>query len=302
MQPWWFSLQAYEIVMNAVMAEHDDGYAAAVGRKNADGAVLALADVGCAVADSPLRPIAESLAGRAVMAVYPEKQGTEARFGGLDGVISGVYASRQAMENVESAKLYLTAAQTARLILMLAAVLLPVPMLSPVCILAWGLLFDFAAVLVMAFEHGRGQRLRFVPAERHDDPDDAPRDRRGVFLPVLAGIVWAAVTAGAAYLYTYLCGLVKLDCDGGVFLYCALILSVLIVSCSIMKPHSLLRVGRINTAFTAFALTAVILIPVILIAAEMTWPGRLLCLGVSLIPALILLAVSEIVKRVQAKM
>jgi len=181
-------------------------------------------------------------------------------------------------------------------------VLLPVPMLSPVCILAWGLLFDFAAVLVMAFEHGRGQRLRFVPAGQYDDPDDAPRNGRGVVLPVLAGAAWAAVTAGAAYLYTYLSGLAKLDCDGGVFLYCALILSGLIVSCSIMKPHSLFRVGRINTAFTAFALAAVILIPVILIAAEMTWLGRLLCLGVSLIPALLLLAASETAKRVQAKM
>ena len=298
--------RAYDGVMRAVMADNLGECTAAVGRKNRDAGVLAHADAGCAVADSPMRPLAQSLAGRAVLAIHPEKQGTEARYGGLDGLIRGVYSSRQALENVESAKLYLTAAQTARLILMLAAVLLPITMMSPFCVLAWGLLFDFAAILVMAFEHGRGERIRpFLADQRKqlpDDPDDITPDRRGILIPLAAGVLWGGITAGAAWLYLFLAGLAKLDAGGAVFLYCSLILSGLAVSCSIMKPDSIFRPGRINTAYTAFAVFSVLLIPVILLTADLTWPGRLLCLGMSLIPALILALTSGTVKKQRAKM
>ena len=294
--------QAYEGVMRAVMADNEGECTAAVGRKNRDAGVLDHADVGCSVADSPMRPLAQSLAGRSVLAVHPEKKGTEARFGGLDGLIRGVYSSRQALENVESAKLYLTAAQCARLILMLAAVLLPVPMLSPFCILAWGLLFDFAAVLVMAFEHGRGERIRPSPARRNaEDTDEPAEDRRSIAVPLSVGFFWGAVTAGAAWLYLFLADFVRLDGGGAVFLYCSLILSGLAVSCSIMKHGSIFRPGRINTAYTAFALFALLMIPVILLTADLTWLGRLLCLGMSVLPALILAAVSGLVKKHHVK-
>lgn len=293
--------RAYEAVMKAVAAEKD-GITAAIGRKSRDAAVLAMADVSCAVADSPVRPVEEGLAGRSVMVVHPDKKSTEAGFGGLNGVMGAMFASRQAMENVESAKIYLAAAQTARLIMMLAAVLLPVPMLSPVGVLTWGLLFDFAAVLGMAFVKGRGQRLKFNQPEQDEDFDDEPRFGHGLMTPILTGLLWGAVTSGAVYLYGLLSGLAKLGWDSGMFLGCSLILSGLVVSCSIMKSQSLFRKGKLNTAYSAFALAALALIPVILLTADLVWLGRLLCLGMSMIPAAILLAAAELTKYARRKM
>lgn len=295
---------AYEGAMRAVMADGEGQCTAAVGRKNRDAGVLALADVGCAAADSPMRPLSQSLAGRAVLTVHPDRQNTEAHCGGLDGLIRGMHSSRQALENVESAKLYLTSAQCARLILMLAAVLLPVPMMTPFCVLAWGLLFDFAAILVMAFEAGQGERIRPSLKLRGADPDDAderPHSRRGILIPMSIGAFWGAAAAGAAWLYLFLADLAKLDGDGSTFLGGALILSGLAVSCSIMKPGSIFRPGRINMAYRAFALAAVLLIPVILLTASLSWMGRLLCFGMMLVPALLLALAAGIVKKYRVK-
>ncbi|MBQ2724702.1 MAG: cation-transporting P-type ATPase [Clostridia bacterium] len=295
--------QAYAGVMQILMGSErkNGGCVAAVGRKIRDASVIAMADVGCAVADSPVRAVSGVLSGRSVMVVYPEKTGTEARFGGMDGVIRAVYASRQAMENVESAKLYLTAAQSARLLLMLVSVFLPVAMLSPVHILAWGLLFDFAAVLVMAFEYGKGERIRPRLARKHQpDEDDDTEERkpalRGILPPVLIGILWGVLTAGAAILYGWLAKIAGTDSDGLLFLCCSLILAGLITSCGIMKKGSLFRPGRINTAYVSFALASALLIPLLLLTAHLSWQGSLLCLGAALIPAGILLAFFEFVK------
>ncbi|MBQ8186859.1 MAG: cation-transporting P-type ATPase [Clostridia bacterium] len=293
--------QAYAAVMQSVLTSRgDDGCAAVLGRKMTDGAVTSQADIGCAVADSPMRPVPESLASHCALVVHPEKNGTEAQFGGLDGVIRAIRASRQAIANVEAAKHYLTAAQCARLVLMLAGLLLPVPMLSPVSILIWGLLFDFAAVLVMAFEHGSGEGIpsfaRKRQAEDTDEIDEVKPSRRDVKKAVLSGMLWGAVTAGSAFLCLRLAEIAKTVCDGEVFLSAALILSGLTVSSCIMKPVSLFKPGRINTAYTAFAALALLAIPVILLASDMTWQGRLLTLGTALIPALILLGVAELVK------
>ena len=43
------------------------------------------------------------------------------------------------------------------------------------------------------------------------------------------------------------------------------------------------------------------MIPVILLTADLTWLGRLLCLGMSVLPALILAAVSGLVKKHHVK-
>jgi len=293
--------QAYEGVMRMAAADNEGECTAAVGRKNRDAGVLLHADVACAAADSPMRPLAQSLARNAVMTLHPESKGTEARFGGLDALIRGVYCSRQALENVESAKLYLMAAQSARLVLMLAAVLFPVPMLSPFSILVWGLLFDFAAVLVMAFESGRGERIRrFRNISKTVSGDDIPR-HRSILIPVAAGMLWGGITASAAWLYLFLTDLAGLRGDGAVFLYASLILSGLAVSCSIMKQGSIFKPGRINTAYVSFASLCAILIPVILLTADLSWAERLLCFGMALLPALILTPASELVKKHNVK-
>ncbi|MGN1346949.1 MAG: cation-transporting P-type ATPase, partial [Eubacteriales bacterium] len=154
---------------------------AAVGREVSDVDVLRQADVGFAVAGSSYRSVPEPLSRQAAAVVCPAARTGQ---GGLDGILCAVQAAGQAVRNIKTAAFYLTAAQIARLAVILTAVLLPaVPLLDEVTILVWGLLFDFAAVLVMAFEH----------------EEDAPRvkeGKTGKFLPirirsaVLAGLAW----------------------------------------------------------------------------------------------------------------
>ncbi len=126
---------------------------AAFGRETWDSGVLAAADVGIAASRSDLRTVPETLSRYASVLVYTEhREPVEGGFGGLAGLLRAVGASAAAFDNMEKAKSYLTASQTARLVILFAAVLFDIPLLTAAFILVWGILFDFAAVLTMAFD------------------------------------------------------------------------------------------------------------------------------------------------------
>jgi magnesium-transporting ATPase (P-type) len=67
------------------------------------------------------------------------------------GVLQMIGYARSALLNVRAASEYLLLSQTMRLMLLLTAVLTGAPLLSPLPLLLWGLLLDFAAVLSFAF-------------------------------------------------------------------------------------------------------------------------------------------------------
>lgn len=288
-------------VMKKIMAGEKENrpVTAAVGHEVSDLDVLRQADIGFAAASSPYRPVPEPLSRNAAAVVRPlSKNGR----GGLGGILRSFRISRQAVRNIKAAAFYMTSAQIARLAVILSAVLLPqVPLLDEVSILVWGLLFDFAAVLVMAFEHD----------------DDVPRDaaeKTGKFIPISirkavgAGLGWGLSAPALVFVLKMIQPIFRLRFDAGAditLLAGTLLLGGLVMASECMKRGSLLRHVRINYAFFGFALMTVVLVPLILLTPfGAAWVGGRPCgmyALLALIPAAIMFAVWEIVKAVQRK-
>ncbi len=288
-------------VMKKIMAGEKENrpVTAAVGHEVSDLDVLRQADIGFASASSPYRPVPEPLSRSAAAVVRP-LSGTGR--GGLGGILRSFRIARQAVRNIKAAAFYMTSAQVARLAVILSAVLLPqVPLLDEVSILVWGLLFDFAAVLVMAFEHD----------------DDVPRDvmeKTGKFIPISirkavgAGLGWGLSAPALVFVLKLLRPVFRLRFDAGAditLLAGTLLLCGLVMASECMKRGSLFRHVRINYAFFGFALMTVVLVPLILLTPfGAAWVGGKPCglyALLALIPASVMLAVWEIVKAVQRK-
>ena len=288
-------------VMKKIMAADAENrpVTAAVGREVSDLDVLRQADVGFASAASAYRSVPEPLSRNAAAVVRPASKTGR---GGLSGILRSFRISRQAVRSIKTSAFYMTSAQIARLCVILAAVLLPqVPLLDEVTILVWGLLFDFAAVLVMAFEHD----------------DDVPRElteKTGKFIPisirkaVAAGLGWGLSAPALVLVLKLLKPYFHLRFAAGqdiTLLAGTLLLGGLIMASECMKRGSLFRHVKINYAFFGFALMTVILVPVILLTPfGAAWVGGKPC-GIyslsALIPAAVMLAVWEIAKAVGRK-
>jgi len=161
---------------------------AAIGRETRDSGVLASADVGIAVSKSDMKTIPGTLSSQAALLVHlqpdqKKRSSAEAGFGGLDSSVSAKHIVDRVFAGIEAAKYYLTASQCARLIVMLGAVVFGIPFLSAVHLLVWGLLFDFAGILVMAFAEPDGDFAK-------------TQSRKAGFRAVLDGLIWGAVSAG----------------------------------------------------------------------------------------------------------
>ena len=166
---------AKSAVMKTIMAGDAETrpVTAAIGREVSDVDVLRQADIGFAAAGSAYRPVPEPLSRHAAAVVCPAAKNGR---GGLDGILRSIRTAGQAVRNIKAAAFYLTAAQIARLTVILTAVLIPqIPLLDEVVILVWGLLFDFAAVLVMAFEQEE---------ETVRESSDGSRKITGRFIPI----------------------------------------------------------------------------------------------------------------------
>ena len=284
-------------VMKTLMAE-DAGtrpVTAAVGREVSDAELLRQADVGFAVAASAYRPVPEPLSRNASAVVRPAAKNGR---GGLSGILRSFKTAGQAVRNIKAAAFYLTSAQIARLVVILAAVLLPqVPLLDEVAILVWGLLFDFAAVLVMAFER----------------EDDAGRVLSGTsagrFIPISihraagVGLAWGLSAPALVILLKVLYTRFPMRFHAGEeisLLAGSLLLCGAVAACESMKSGSLFRHVRVNYAMFGFLLMTAVLVPLILLTGfGSAWVGGQPC-GMeavyALIPAAGMLAVWELVK------
>lgn len=278
---------------------------AAVGREVSDGEMLRLADIGFAAAGSAYRPVPEPLSRNAAAVVRPaaDPLAPENGHGGLSGILQSFRTAGQAVRNIKAAAFYLTTAQISRLAVILAAVLLPqVPLLDEVTILVWGLLFDFAAVLVMAFEQdgdvwNGNEKMpsgRFVPI----------RIRRAAGI----GLAWGLSAPALILLVKLLYSRAPLRFSGGkeiTLLVGALLLCGLVIASESMKQGSLFRHVRINYAFCGFLLITVILVPVLMLTPfGAAWIGGKPCGWAALfalIPAAAILIVWEIAKAVKRK-
>ena len=286
-------------VMKKIMADEQRPVTAAVGREVSDLEVLRQADIGFAAAASAYRPVPEPLSRSAAAVLRPLSRSGK---GGFAGILRSFRIAGQAVRNIKAAAFYMTSAQVARLAVILAAVLLPqVPLLDEVTILVWGLLFDFAAVLMMAFEQD----------------DDVPHDtseRSGKFIPISIrkalgmGLAWGLSAPALVLALKLLKPYLHLRFDAGkdiTLLVGTLLLCGLVMASESMKRGSLFRHVRVNYAFLGFVLMTVVLTPVILLTPfGAAWIGGKPC-GIyalfALIPAGVMLVVWEIVKALRRR-
>ncbi len=276
---------------------------AAIGRDVSDLDVLQMADIGFTAAASAYRPVPEPLSRNAAAVVCPAAKNGR---GGLAGLLRSVKMAGQALRNIKAAAFYLTSAQIARLAVILSAVLFPtIPLLDTVEILVWGLLFDFAAVLMMAFETDENLPIRET-------------QRTGKFLPISirtsvgAGLAWGLSGSVTILLLNLLpkilppqLGLSLQNGEEIPFLCGTILLCGLVMASESMKTGSLFRHVRVNYAFFGFALMTIILTPLILFTGfGASWVGGKPCGLAGLfafLPALGFLAVWEIVKAARKK-
>lgn len=271
---------------------------AAVGMEAWDAGVLGRADVGFAVSGSRLRAVPESIARGAAVVIHPDSGETEPGCGGLSGVAEAVRTARCALANIAFTRFYLLAAQTARLVLMLTAVLGLIPLPSPVFILLWGLLFDFSAMLVRAF--GRDEEAG------ETDPDER-EEKPAMIAALLTGLMWGGLLALGLWLAGTLLPKIPVFSaftgESGTlrsFLSGAALLSGLVISAECGRQGSILTRRSIHTAEVLFTVLSALLSLWILFSGS----GAALTEGVpcglaglfALIPPLAVFAAAELLK------
>lgn len=304
---------AYEDVVRVLRGEGENGEreraVAVVGMNVWDAGALTSADVGVAVSRSDYRSVPEALGRHSAVVVYPETDRTEAGFGGLTGFVRAVKYMRRVVENIDSAKIYITASQSARLILILASVFFRVPLMSAVFILVWGLLFDFVATLVMAFENnGRSDgyvRKRFIRTNEYLEKE-AVGDGPLTAISAVIGVAWGMAIACLIPLIKALApnlGIVYTDGIGRAVMAMAITMSGMVLSLETMRRGSIFIARSTSVAQILFVVMTVLLS----LGFTMTSFGAGIaggeacteCAIIAMIPAFFVLAASEIAKLVK---
>ncbi len=129
-----------------------------------------------------------------VVVSEPDPSGT----GGFNAIVDAVLCSKSVYFNLHRMLKYMISTQTARLVLVFAAVLLGFTALVPAQILFLGLVTDFAAIIIIAFEKPDHSLLRYQSnvADKLSHPL-RKNPEAGLF-----GILWAALTAVTALMMT----------------------------------------------------------------------------------------------------
>ncbi len=264
------------------------GTTAALAKRKSFVRAFSKADVGFAVSRGSIRPIPELISKFASVAVYPSKSESMNEFGGLSGVIYAMRLACRAKRNTTSARFYLTASQVARLLVILASVIFSLPMPSPVFILIWGLLFDFFAVVSMAF------------GKDGDLSEDMPR---GNLSAIVFGAIVGALSVACVPLMEVIAPMIGIAVSGESVtsvMVGAIILSSIVLSYHSMKRGSLFVTRELNVSYLAFAIALLVFALLVLFtgfgaAVAGAVPSPALA-AMSLVPALVVLAILEVTK------
>lgn len=266
-----------------------------VGMDVGDSGALARASTGFAVVRSKYRNVPESLLKNAAAVIDTSDKRCENGFGGIIGITRAVKAACRMLRNIEAAKRYLTMSQCARLVAMLAAILFDIPLLGAVFILLWGLILDFAAVLVMSFDRSDGGK------------PSSPRVK-ATLLSVIGGVLWGAVTAAVIPLAEYVTKLVGQTplTDGQMMsiLVASVFFAGVVVSAEVVSPSSLFSKRKLNMAQFLFSCTAIVVALLIMFTSmSAAVNGEILSwqAAFAVIPAILALAGFEIIKLINKK-
>ena len=269
-----------------------DGAAVITGEP-AEAGMLSEKTVGIAVSKGSERPIPQTLKRRAEVSVYPN---AGAGYGGFVGALRAITAAVSCLENLRRAFLYAMASQGARILCTVFSIIFGLSAMNAASILLLGMIFDFAAVLVIAFSP---DKYSFTAGEKRSA---GLPEKRESFAVSLGGAVVGGVCFAVSALTAHFTGNIE-----GVLpaLTAALILSQLVMLSEILLDGGLLiRAGEVNTAYIFYA--AASLVTVLLFAFSGGFCSffggsapSTLTITLSALCALVLLAVFEMAKKLK---
>ncbi len=206
--------------------------------------------VGVSVSKSDRRPIPQTLKRKSEISVYPS---CVSGFGGFCETVRTVSAAVCSLENLKKAALYTVTSQFARFACMLLSVAWDVEAMNAASILLLGMVFDFAAVLVLCF--GK---------ERTKLPDgDKSKRRAPTMAEMLTRVAWGcgmgALAFAAAVFPTFFAGS-DVRVSGGIVsgvTAALLLMQIVLLSEFIIGERSILRSGEASTAYFMYALLTV---------------------------------------------
>jgi len=172
------------------VVKHAGKNTAFLTKDSLDARALSVSDCGIAISSSERKAASQSLKNHAPVVVY---SGNEEEYGGFAGGVSAMREGRRALINMANASFYLTASQLSRLFLLLSGIVLGLTVPTPAAVLASGILLDFGAVLVMAFE--KAPRHAFsIPCEK------LPTFTKQIGKTVLFGLLSAVLSVSVPHI------------------------------------------------------------------------------------------------------
>lgn len=286
----------YRVVKNA--GEHT----AFLTKDPLDSRAVSTVDCGIAVSRCASKAAAHSLKNHAPVVVYPKE---DEDHGGFAEGASALKESRRALLNLTHGSLYLTVAQITRLLTLLTGVLFKMTVPSPAALLISGILFDFGAVLAMAFEK--------APADVFSIPSSKlPSFPEQIRKTALYGLLSALLTVSVPLLTNGLAPLMHVHPLTGKetvsLLAAALFLTQSALAAQYMKHGPLFSRGtKVNAATVCYHLavvgfTALLLFEphtaALLGGTTVPWYGALL----ALLPPTVTFGVMELRKRIAKKL
>lgn len=247
------------------------------------------------------KTIPQSIRAASHVVVTPAANG-----GGVFEAFRVTEFAKSAMMNLRRCANYLIASQTARLIYVLASAIFPFAVADPIHLLLWGLIFDFAVVLVTAFRDPPWNMISIPPEKRRlqGSPIEFAK-------PAAAGLLWALLILMLPAVFLIFPELYKPAHDTAVLsnlIFVSAIISIPVMGAQLMTNKSIFM-NSSKARSKAIPLMFPIFFVVSLFFAFSKKTAALLGVStlnlklflLSLVPALIMLAVFEIAKIVKGK-
>lgn len=215
--------------------------------------------------------------------------------GGFNAVLSAIYASRLIYKNLVKFVKYLFTNQVARLVMILYMIFSSSRLINPQQIMFSGIIVDFIAMIIMAFESTGNRNLL-----KKDGFDELSNIYKSLPLSFLSGVAWG----GSLIILPLILKLLNVNAVEiqSAVVFTGYILSQIAVLNEHLKDDSIFKTGvRFNRAHLLMFVTVVgffvaaYTVPAIANLFEITFPGWIL-MSLSLIPTVMVIAVYEIQK------
>ena len=221
------------------------------------------------------------------------------QYGGFVDAVKAISYAKSIFINISHAASYLVTSQTARITLVLFAVLFGMNIMSAPQILLWGLILDFMAVLLFAFEKP-SKNILFEDVYRENEIFKVSKLVR----PILFGFLWAFLVASLPQILSIFDYTIP-ETELSSFVFVASVFAVMVCATESMKESTIFSKGNyFNTVYLSFIL---IIIYIIISCVFGGFVYKFILSGdklyyinaaISFIPSVILFVMYEVIKKI----